>query len=226
MSEFCWLKAHCPNEDCPILLHAAKAEATHALEWDEARQQELSNLQDQLDSHLSNLGQGQLDAQLEMMNVARMRVEKEARAHEFELAQQERFAKALQKQRDQNSSQVRNLETHRARREAILRAEREKAKAFNRGLKNKSQAHQEQQAAVTREENVRRRQGQHSLQDFKFTRIHEQLVVPAAATAEPPAPDPVETAQQTSKRWVLLQLAWCVTEHCQSVVNSKHIKRQ
>lgn len=181
---------------------ASQVARQQSLAWHAQREDELNQLQGQLDVSLQNLGHGQQEAQLHMFCMEQQRMEKQARAAELERVQQQRFAEALAKTRQDAAAKGQMLDTHKARKEAILRAEREKAEKFSADLKTKSALQQQQRQLITGLDKERRKRNQHSLQDFKYSRIHEQLVVPAADTADPPTEDPVFTAKQTNKRWV------------------------
>lgn len=96
------------------------------------------------------------------------------------------------------------IEARRALRDSILAAEREKARGMAEDRAARDRREDEERGRLAELEVLRRRRGQHSTVDFRFSRLHEGGAVQVSrAEVEGPSrlvPDPIETAAETKAR--------------------------
>lgn len=123
-----------------LLAKAQSAMQAHLAEHaEQQRLEELQQVQDQVRQQLQGLGQAQADALAFMeQRVAHAQQQQQLQAH-LAAAQQARSHAALARAREEATARTARVDMYKAQREAILAAEREKAKAMAEELRVKAQ---------------------------------------------------------------------------------------
>lgn len=142
--------------------------------WEQQRSHEVKALQEQHQFAVHNIGQGQLAANEFNEQRDRQRQDAAARKPQQLLDEAARFAAALHSLHATRGEGQRRLQDHAARRTANLEAERCKASQFAAAREQEQQVRLTVRAEAVAEEAERRRNGQHSLIDFRYSRHHER----------------------------------------------------
>ncbi|MEW5306852.1 MAG: hypothetical protein WDW36_009290 [Sanguina aurantia] len=148
--------------------------------WQAQQASKVLALQDQHQLAVSSIGQGQVAAQEFNQQRDRELQDAEARKPQQLLDEAARFAAALHSLHATRGEGQRRIQDHVARRTANLEAERTKASQFSAARAQEMQVRLTVRAEAVAEEAERRRLGQHSLIDFRYSRHHERADVGAA----------------------------------------------
>lgn len=157
-------------------LKAAKSKLQKDLAGEQEIQaaQALQQLSGVFEQRQRGVGQAHADAAQVAETTRRQRLEQESRAVELAEMQALRFRDALSQVKAEKDAPRKALDQHKERRQAILTAEREKAADFGAQQQSKASAIKRAQDEAQVLEQERRRRQQHSLLDFRFSRVHEQ----------------------------------------------------
>lgn len=143
-------------------------------EQEQEAAQALQDLSAAFEQRMVGIGQAHLDA-AKVAEVARnKRLEQGCREAELARRQAARFRDALTHVKAETDAPKKVLDQHKERRKAILQMERQKATRFSQQKLSTAAALRSAQDEEQLLEQERRRRQQHSLTDFRFSRMHEQ----------------------------------------------------